>query len=113
MLAINNNADIFISIHFNSNTSKEAHGIDTYYYGTHVNERELAICIQEEVIKATGLKGRGVYEGDFQVIRTNANAAVLVELGFISNPNEEKVIASKDFQQKAAIGYYERFRKVF
>lgn len=107
------NADIFISIHFNSNNSKAANGIDTYYYSTHVNERDLAICIQEEVIKATGLKGRGVYEGNFQVIRTNANAAVLVELGFISNLNEEKVIASKDFQQKAATGIMNGLERYF
>lgn len=108
-----NNADIFISIHFNSNPNKQANGIDTYYYGTNVNERELASSIQEEVTKTTGLKSRGVYEGNFQVIRTNKNAAVLVELGFISNPEEEKIIASKDFQIKAATGIVKGLEKYF
>lgn len=108
-----NNADIFISIHFNSNPNKQANGIDTYYYGTNVNERELANCIQEEVTKATSLKNRGVYEGNFQVIRTNKNDAVLVELGFISNPEEEKIIASKDFQIKAATGIVKGIEKYF
>lgn len=109
----NNNADIFISIHFNSNNSKAASGIDTYYYGTNVNEKELANCIQEEVIKATGFKSRGVNEGDFQVIRTNKMAAVLVELGFISNPDEEKIIATKEYQVKAATGIVNGLEKYF
>ena len=109
----NNDADIFISIHLNSSISKEAHGIDTYYYETNVDEQELAICIQEELTKATGLKSRGVHEGNFQVIRTNAKAALLVEFGFISNPDEEKILASKDFQVKAATGIVKGLERYF
>ncbi len=108
-----NKADIFISIHLNSNSNKEAQGTDTYYYETNVNERELANCIQEEVIKATGLKNRGIHEGNFQVIRTNAKAAILVELGFISNPEEEKILASKEFQVQAAAGIVKGIERYF
>lgn len=109
----NNDADIFISIHLNSSNSKDAHGIDTYYYATNINEQELAICIQEELIKATGLTSRGVHEGNFQVIRTNTKAALLVEFGFISNPDEEKILASKDFQVKAATGIMKGLERYF
>ena len=109
----NNNADIFISIHLNSNSNKAATGIDTYYYQTNVNERDLANCIQEEVIKATGLKDRGIHEGNFQVIRTNAKAAILIELGFISNPEEEKILASEEFQAQAAAGIVNGIERYF
>lgn len=108
-----NDADVFISLHYNSNVNKQANGIDTFYYDTNVNEQELANLIQEEVIKATGLKNRGIKEGNFQVIRTNTNAAILIELGFISNPEEEKIIATKDFQIKAATGIMKGLEKYF
>ena len=107
------NADVFISLHFNSNANKQANGIDTFYYDTNVNEQELANVIQEEIIKATGLKNRGINEGNFQVIRTNTNAAILIELGFISNPEEEKIIASKDFQINAATGIMKGLERYF
>lgn len=107
-------ADVFISIHYNSaGTNQTANGVDTFYYKTNVNEYELAKCIQEEVIKATGMKSRGVKEGSFQVIRTNKQASILVELGFMSNPSEEKVIATDAYQTKAATGIFNGLEKYF
>ncbi|MEK3798534.1 N-acetylmuramoyl-L-alanine amidase [Peribacillus sp. FSL H8-0477] len=106
-------ADVFISIHYNASTNKDANGVDTFYYKTHVNEYQLAKCIQEEVIKATGMKSRGVKEGNFQVIRTNKQASILVELGFISNPTEEKIIATDAYQTKAATGIFNGLEKYF
>lgn len=106
-------ADVFISIHYNASTNKTANGVDTFYYKTNVNEYELAKCIQEEVIKATGMKSRGVKEGNFQVIRSNKQASILVELGFISNPTEEKVIATDAYQTKAATGIFNGLEKYF
>lgn len=99
----NNHADIFISIHFNSG-SKSANGIETYYWTTYENESKLAQLVQKELIKSTGLSDRGAETGNFQVIRTNDSPAILVELGFISNPDEEKIIETSDFQNKAATG---------
>jgi len=106
-------ADVFISIHYNASTSKTANGVDTFYYKTHVNEYQLAKCIQEEVIKATGMRNRGVKEGNFQVLRTNKQASILVELGFISNPDEEKVIITDAYQSKAATGIFNGLEKYF
>ncbi|MFD0050178.1 N-acetylmuramoyl-L-alanine amidase [Actinomycetes bacterium NPDC127524] len=106
-------ADVFISIHFNANPNKSTNGIDTYYWTKNVNERELAECIQEEVIKQTGLSNRGVHTGNFQVIRENKNPAVLIELGFLSNPAEEKTVSSAAYQLKAATGIYNGLEKYF
>ena len=55
-----NKADVFISIHYNSSTSSSANGIDTFYWTTYENEKELATHIQREVIESTGLRNRGV-----------------------------------------------------
>lgn len=98
-----NNTDVFISIHYNAGSST-ANGIETYYSTSHENEKELASYVQEEVIKSTGLKSRGVKTADFTVIYANNNQAILVELGFISNPTEENIIETNSFQNKAAAG---------
>lgn len=105
-------ADVFISIHYNAGSST-ANGIETFYWTSHENEKELAGYVQEEVIESTGLKSRGVKTGNFQVISTNTTDAILVELGFISNPDEEKVIETNTFQTKAATGIVNGLKAYF
>ncbi|MBY6052135.1 N-acetylmuramoyl-L-alanine amidase [Cytobacillus firmus] len=107
------NADAFISIHYNSNPNPSAHGIDTYYWATNADEQELAAYIQEEVIEETGLYNRGVHTGDFHVIRENRNPAILVELGFLSNPTELAIVSSESYQKKAATGIWKGLERYF
>lgn len=95
-------ADIFVSVHCNSAGNKQARGLETYCYALGGNGEKLARAIQEEVRKATGFIDRGVKTANFYVLRYTQMPAVLVELGFISNPDEEKILASTDFQAKAA-----------
>ena len=54
-----NKADVFISIHYNGGSSS-ANGIETYYWTTYEDEKELATHVQREVIESTGLRNRGV-----------------------------------------------------
>ncbi|CAH0344813.1 N-acetylmuramoyl-L-alanine amidase [Bacillus sp. CECT 9360] len=103
--------DVFISIHYNSGGN--ATGIDTFYDTKYGNEKELASSIQSELIKSTGKKNRGVKPAEFYVVKYNEMPSVLVELGFISNPTEEKEIATKAYQQKAARGIYNGLTKFF
>lgn len=106
-------ADAFISIHYNSSPSKSPRGIETYYWKTHVNEYNLAKAIQDGVIKTTGLINRGVKSEMFYVIRENKNPAVLVELGFVSNPSELKMISTSTYQKKAAKGIFIGLNRYF
>lgn len=94
------NADAFISFHYNSGTSA-SNGIMTFYY-TEMKDEELAQSIQSELASSSGLKDQGIRYGDYQVIRENHNPAVLLELGFLSNPSEEKIIGTTYQQQKVA-----------
>lgn len=95
-----NNADAFISVHYNASTST-SNGIMTFYY-TEEKDEDLAQSIQSELRSSSGLKDRGVRYGNYQVIRENHNPAVLVELGFLSNPSEEKIIGTTSQQHKVA-----------
>src|SRR6185369_8778123 len=60
----------------------------------------LASRIQEELAQVTGSEGRGVKQAPFRVLVGAAMPAVLVEVAFISNTDEEKLLASDAYQSK-------------
>ena len=62
----------------------------------------LAGRIEEELALATGSEARGVKQAPFRVLVGAAMPAVLVEVAFISNPEEEKLLASDAYQTKVA-----------
>ncbi|WP_093135348.1 N-acetylmuramoyl-L-alanine amidase [Salinibacillus kushneri] len=96
-------ADAFISIHYNSAPQfPNVNGIGTYYY--HDRQKSLASSIHQKVLEATGAKDRKVTFGNFLVIRENQQPATLIELGFLSNAQEEAKINTMTFQEKATNG---------
>lgn len=95
-------ADLFISIHCNSAGSQAAHGTETFCYSPSGEGYRLANLIQSKLTKHTGLNDRGVATGNFAVLRETKMPAVLVELGFISNPTEETLLNSEDFHNHCA-----------
>lgn len=104
-------SDVFVSIHCNSATNKSAKGTGTYFYAPAGNsnynrgERQrLAQCIQNAVIASAGRSNYGVKEDNFAVIRETTMPSVLIETAFISNLEEEMLLASDDFRDKMAYG---------
>lgn len=97
------NTDAFVSIHYNSSPAQLNHGVETYYYAGDT-DKSLAANILRNVTSQTGFQSNGVRFGDFYVLRENPKLAVLVELGYISNPNEELNIQSETYQIRAANG---------
>ncbi|QDP40709.1 SH3 domain-containing protein [Radiobacillus deserti] len=105
-------ADAFISLHYNSTPEiPTASGISSYYY--HERNKALAVEIQKELMKATDVEDRGTDFGDFQVIRENHRPSVLLELGFLSNEEEEGNIMSLTFQEKLTKGIIRGLRNYF
>ena len=89
-------ADIFLSLHTNAATSSAANGSEALIYAnTSTIARELAEDILDEMTDLTGLRTRGVIErpGLYVLRRTNM-PAVLVEMGFITNPNDAYLMAN-------------------
>lgn len=102
-VANNNHADIFISVHINSFNSPNAIGIATYYYDKTAYDTRLATDIQNQIAGEPGFGGsRGIQFGNLYVLRHTTMPAVLVELGFISNPTEESLMRQPSVQQDFA-----------
>lgn len=100
-IASDSGADIFVSIHCNAAGNEDAHGTETFYYPDAPSER-LADCIQQNVCEALYTEDRGVKDGAWLAVlnSTEVEATVLVELAFISNEEEERLL--RDYQPQAA-----------
>lgn len=94
--------DCFVSIHCNSVTDRTANGTETYCVKFGYQAEKLSRQIQNELINSVGLNNRGVKVAGFYVIKYTLMPAALVEIAFISNPAEEKLLAKEDFQENVA-----------
>ena len=97
-------ADIFVSIHSNAAANRNADGTSTYFYQKTRYDYLLANNLQAGMLQAGGLKDKGTLSANFYVIKRTIMPAALVELAFLSNPAEEKLLVSPQFQQKMAEG---------
>lgn len=116
-------ADMFISIHMNAASNRSVQGIETFsitaygspssgsdsaehkiYPGNRAmhNSTFLAWHVQNNLIRSTGGRDRGMKHARFVVLRETQCPAILVECGFISNRTEENMLASAAYQEKIA-----------
>ena len=113
-------SDIFVSIHINAAGSSDVQGIETYYYqpyaeypsrinaAYHANPTRLSMsdtlanAIQSSLINATGAQNQGVKRRTFAVLRETTAPAVLLELGFLSNPQEAARLTTFAYQETLA-----------
>lgn len=161
-IANDHKADLFVSIHINSNDYKTPHGLETYVLGLHKTKEnlevamkensviyyekdhsvkyagfdpekpesyiifsllqnlhlekslQLASLVQEEMVKSTKRTDRGVRQAGYLVLKAAAMPAILVEAGFISNPEEERYLCTQTAQTKIANSIFlavKRFKK--
>ena len=105
--------DVFVSIHVNSSNSESPNGIETHYYKD--NSLHLAKCIHASLLNNVSAHDRGLFKSKFYVINHTTAPAVLVEMGFLSNPVERSQIVTewrKSGTAKAIVeGIDEYFKK--
>lgn len=92
-------ADLFLSIHGNS-AKATVSGTETYYNRS--ESLDFANVIHKHAVPATGFNDRKVREGDFRVITKTTMPAVLLEVGYLSNKNDESAMYKEAFQDKLA-----------
>ncbi|MEG0580391.1 MAG: N-acetylmuramoyl-L-alanine amidase, partial [Niameybacter sp.] len=98
-------ADYFISIHCNSFEKPSANGTETFIYTSVDNNTiDFANHVHQELVDATGLRDRGIKSANFAVLRETSMPAILVELAFISNPEEEELLTNDEWLDKVAEG---------
>jgi N-acetylmuramoyl-L-alanine amidase len=126
-IARRRNADLFVSLHFNSAgyTSPEVRGVEVYcmtpqrasstnargeggnsgaFLGNLNNARNMVLAyeLQKAITRGAGLEDRGVKRARFEVLRDAQMPAVLIEGGFMSNPAEARKIFSPAWRKQMA-----------
>ena len=98
-------ADVFVCIHMDSFSNGAAHGTTGYYYSLGSKKsRDLADKIRAGVIDQIGTASRGTQSANFYVLKHTDMPATLIEVAFISNPDEEKLLDTEAGVRKAAQG---------
>lgn len=116
MLGVDNNVDLFISVHNNAfpdgiDTTK-LHGHSVLY--NHPMDEKLAKILQQSLIEEVGFQDYGVFfRGNLGVIRRWEMPSVLVEVGFMMYPDEIAVLLSEDGQQRIAEALFHGIEKFF
>lgn len=106
--------DAAISIHMNSYPDdRSVDGTRLFYYKEGTKGQTLATIILDEICKATGQRNRGTNSGDLMVVREPVAPSALVECGFISNANEERLLANPNYQEKLAQAVADGVEKFF
>ena len=101
-LASENNADLFISVHANSFPQRNTYGMETYYHLKSAPGKALAERIQEQLTGLQSDNKRKAKAGDYYLINQSKMPAVIVEVGFISNPRERKLLLSDNYRDSIA-----------
>ncbi len=132
-------ADMFISIHANAATSNSIpNGIEVFYYDVSTansaylvsqgitdieyrkeitaESKDFAAVMQKNLIDATQLKDRSYKHGDYLVLRQNDAPSILIETGFMTNPQDMVKLADENYRALVAqviadtvIGYYDYY----
>lgn len=112
---------IFISIHGNSTEgNSSANGIQVLYYPNRdstvgdLNNNKLAQIMMDSLINGTGAINRGIIERKDLIVLNQTNMpAILIECGFLSNENEEKLLLTDEYQNRIVDSIIEGLEKYF
>lgn len=100
-----NGADAFISIHYDATEDSSISGFTTYY--TNSYQQELAEYVHNGLSEKVTIRDRGVQPGNYLVTRENKQPAILIELGYLSNPSEERIVTTDYYREQATLGIYQ------
>jgi len=106
-------ADAFIRVHADSSTNASAKGVMTicqtpknpYNSEWYEESYRLSELVLEEVVEATGAKKRKVWETDTMTgINWTTVPTTILEMGYMSNPEEDELLATEEYRKKVAVG---------
>jgi N-acetylmuramoyl-L-alanine amidase len=106
-------AALFLRIHADGAASPDVRGSHTMYPAlrrgwtddVYAASRRAARVVQRELVRALGFPDRGIWErSDFTGFNWADVPVIMVEVGFLTSPTEDRLLATGDVQQRAAVG---------
>ncbi len=99
-------AELIVCIHANYIASPRWRGAQTFYRQDCANSRHLSRVIQEELIRVLQNTSRQTAASNFFILKNSSATAALVEVGFLSNPEETMLLKTPEYQKKVAWAIY-------
>ena len=93
-------ANAFISLHFDSGPNSNASGTTGYYFTS--TSENLGQTVNKYIARNLTLKSQGTKFQNFLVLRENKQPSILLELGYLNNPDDNKLIESTEYQENIA-----------
>lgn len=121
-IANNSGAELFIRIHADGTNSQSVKGISVQIPGNQyisnknmlAESREIGAFLLDGLVKSTGAKSRGlVVRNDMTGFNWSKVPVVLVEMGFMSNPDEDKLMSTDSYQNKLVSGFVNGINQYF
>lgn len=100
------NPNLVISIHMNSFSSPSAHGASTYYRSGDESGQIVSDLIQQSLNTYLGAPSNTGKVGDYYILNESYYTAVLIECGFLSNPEEEHLLNTDEYLEKFVDAVY-------
>lgn len=117
----NSSADIFISIHVNSNINKPStRGMIAFYYNSHPHNRSMAYIFQD-IFNTYGFSYKGVeyksyhipQKGKYYLLVNSKIPGIIVETGFITNSTDLALLKKSDYREYIADAIYRGINSYF
>ncbi|MCL2360968.1 MAG: N-acetylmuramoyl-L-alanine amidase [Defluviitaleaceae bacterium] len=115
----NERGDIMVTIHHNAWHTPYINGVETFYRTNEfdtsrsLTSQNLARIIQRQILDHTGRNDRGSRTADFVILRYSEIPTVLIEVGFMSNPEEFATLISAEYQWWVAQAIFEGLLEAF
>ena len=109
--------NLFVSIHCNAHKDPTAKGFETFMYKgtTNAKSKELLNALHTAygaVAKGAGMIDRGQKDADFYVLRETVMPAALIELGFVTNANDARLLKDESFMKSAVLAMAKALMRV-
>lgn len=111
----NSSADIFVSIHLNKIPQSQYSGWQTFFKAGDEDSKKLATSIQNNLNEAMQKENKRepLKINNIYIIKKVEIPTTIVECGFLSNPEEEKLLQQDEYQEKLAWGIYNGIMQYF
>ena len=96
------NCDLYLSIHLNAESSNNWKGAQMFYDNINPNNEKIAEIFQEEFKKELKTNRKYKQKENLYLSRRVERPGILIEAGFITNPNERYLLTTDDYQHKIA-----------
>ena len=109
-------ADIVVSIHLNKFPETQYYGAQTFFPPDSAESQKLAISIQKalrEMVDPNNKREALVKKEPIIILKNLKTTTVIVECGFLSNPDEEKKLGTDEYQEKLAQAIKEGIKNYF